>query len=107
MWCCVLGGNAEVTVECIDDIMRLLSEGEAQKRKAAKAMNSRSSCAHSVFIITLKQKCLADSGKNINSKLLLVDLGGCEQTKKSKLDAGTSKYLEALKELSKKKSWMS
>ena len=106
MWRCVLDGNAEVTVECIDDIMRLLSEGEAQKRKAAMAMSSQSSRAHSVFIVTLKQKCL-DSGNNINSKLSWVDLGGCEQTKKSKLDTGTSKHIEALKELSRKKSLMS
>jgi kinesin family protein 5 len=99
---CVLDGNAEVFVDCIDDVLRLLSEGESEKRKAATAMNSRSSRAHSVFIVTLKQKCL-DSRKNINSKLFLADLGGCEQTKKSKLDGGTSKYMEALRELSTKK----
>ncbi|KAL7532335.1 hypothetical protein ACHAXR_004567 [Thalassiosira sp. AJA248-18] len=92
---CVLDGNAEVTVECIDDVMRLLSEGEAQKRKAATAMNTRSSRAHSVFIVTLKQTCV-DSGKSINSKLFLADLGGCEQTKKSKLDAGNDRMREAV-----------
>lgn len=96
---CVLDGNAEVTVECIDDVMKLLSEGEAQRRKASTAMNSRSSRAHSVFIVNLNQKCI-DTGKNINSKLFLADLGGCEQTKKSKLDAGKSKHIEALKESS-------
>ena len=96
---CVLEGNAEVTVDCIGDVMRLLSQGESAKRKAATAMNSRSSRAHSVFIVTLRQKCL-DSRKNITSKLFLADLGGCEQTKKSKLDGGNSKHLEALKELS-------
>ena len=36
-------GNIETYVESVDDIMRLLSVGEAQKRKASTAMNSRSS----------------------------------------------------------------
>jgi len=97
----VLDGNAEVSVKSIDDVMRLLREGEGQKRKAATAMNTRSSRAHSVFIVTLKQKCV-DSGKSINSKLFLADLGGCEQTKKSKLNPGSSKHIDALKEMSMK-----
>jgi hypothetical protein len=93
---CVLDGNAEVEVESVDDVMRLLSLGEAQKRKASTAMNSRSSRAHSIFIVSLKQKCV-DNGKSINSKLFLADLGGCEQTKKSLLVAGQSKHVDALK----------
>ena len=97
---CVLDGNAEVPVHDINDVMKLLNTGEAQRRKAATAMNSRSSRAHSVFIVSLNQKCL-DTGKNIQSKLFLADLGGCEQTKKSKLEAGKSKHIEALNECNK------
>jgi kinesin family protein 5 len=96
----VLDGSAEVPVTNINEVMRLLSIGEAQKRKAATAMNLRSSRAHTVFIVSLKQECF-DTGKIINSKLFLADLGGCEQTKKSDLAAGKSNHIEALKELSK------
>ena len=92
----VLDGNVETYVESVDDIMRLLILGEAQKRKASTAMNSRSSRAHSVFIVSLKQTCV-DNGKSIHSKLFLADLGGCEQTKKSMLAAGQSKHFDALK----------
>ncbi|KAL7522936.1 hypothetical protein ACHAWX_007672 [Stephanocyclus meneghinianus] len=96
----VLDGSAEVPVANISEVMHLLSIGEAQKRKATTAMNLRSSRAHTVFIVSLKQECL-DTGKIINSKLFLADLGGCEQTKKSDLAAGKSNHIEALKELSK------
>eukprot|EP00970_Alexandrium_tamarense_P017708 scaffold10795_cov193-Alexandrium_tamarense.AAC.11 len=96
----VLDGSAEVTVNDVNDVMRLLSVGEAQKRKATTAMNARSSRAHSVFIVSLQQRC-RDTGKSMNSKLFLADLGGCEQTKKSQLVAGKSNHIEALKELNK------
>ena len=96
----VLDGSAEVLVTDIKQVMHLLTVGEAQKRKAATAMNMRSSRAHSVFILTLKQKCI-DTGKSINSKLFLADLGGCEQTKKSDLNAGRSNHVDALKDFSK------
>lgn len=92
----ILDGNVEVPVESLEHIMRLISEGEAQRRKASTAMNSRSSRAHSIFIVSLKQSCI-NSGKNSHSKLFLADLGGCEQTKKSKLEPGQSKHIEALK----------
>ena len=78
----VLSGNAEVEVSNLNDVMTLLRKGEAAKRKAATAMNARSSRAHSVFIINLTQKC-NDNGKTLNSKLFLADLGGSEQVKKS------------------------
>lgn len=89
----VLDNNAEVPVEDVDGVMKLLVAGQAQRRKAATAMNSSSSRAHSVFIISLKQKCL-ETGKEIQSKLFLADLGGSEQTKKSKISAGKSSIVE-------------
>ncbi|EED92879.1 kinesin motor protein-like protein, partial [Thalassiosira pseudonana CCMP1335] len=91
----VLDGSAEVTVNDVNDVMRLLSVGEAQKRKATTAMNARSSRAHSVFIVSLQQRC-RDTGKSMNSKLFLADLGGCEQTKKSQLVAGNDRMREAV-----------
>jgi len=94
----VLSGSVEVQVSDVKDVTRLLAIGEKQKRKAATAMNQRSSRAHSVFIVTLNQQC-TDTGKSITSKLFLADLGGCEQTKKSDLAAGKSNHIDALKEL--------
>ncbi|KAL3769978.1 LOW QUALITY PROTEIN: hypothetical protein ACHAW5_004790 [Stephanodiscus triporus] len=90
---CVLDGKAEVEVESVDDVMRLLSLAEAQKRKASTAMNSRSSRAHSIFIVSLKQKCV-DNGKSINSKLFLADLGGYEEELAC---IGQLKHVDALK----------
>ena len=76
--------------------METLRLGENQKRRAATAMNHRSSRAHSIFIVTLKQVC---TSTNISrtSKLFLVDLGGCEQTKKSEISSGMSKHFERMK----------
>ena len=94
----VLSGSVEVQVSDVKDVTRLLAIGEEQKRKAATAMNQRSSRAHSVFIVKINQQC-TDTGKSITSKLFLADLGGCEQTKKSDLAAGRSNHIDALKEL--------
>jgi hypothetical protein len=48
--------------------------GEQQKRRASTAMNDRSSRAHSLFIVTLKQTHL-DRNVTINSRLFMADLG--------------------------------
>lgn len=48
------------------------------KRKAATAMNDRSSRAHSMVIAKIRQRNL-HSMKEISSSLFLVDLGGSEQ----------------------------
>ena len=93
----VLDGAADVPVKDTSDIMKLLKNGEAQRRKAATAMNERSSRAHSVFILTLHQHCV-NTNQSKTSKLFLADLGGCEQTKKSKISAGKSSHVEALKQ---------
>lgn len=93
--------------------------GEAQKRRAATAMNDRSTRAHSIFILTLKQRMhhsVADVSSSkaragvevvgetdedahrittITSKLFLADLGGSEQVKKSKVNGGGSKKYPA------------
>lgn len=92
----VLSGTVEVPVCTVSDVIYSLEMGEKQKRKAATAMNDRSSRAHSIFIITLCQKC-ETTGISRTSKLFLVDLGGCEQTKKSNVNSGSSKHFERLK----------
>lgn len=92
----VLSGASEVQVKDINDVNRLLTIGEEQKRKAATAMNERSSRAHSLFIITLNQTCENTDVCKV-SKLFLVDLGGCEQTKKSNLFSGSSRHFDFLR----------
>mmetsp|Transcript_34120 Transcript_34120/g.102048 ORF Transcript_34120/g.102048 Transcript_34120/m.102048 type:complete len:813 (-) Transcript_34120:2163-4601(-) len=93
----VLEGTADVPVRNKMDVMTLLQHGESQKRKAATAMNERSSRAHSLFILTLRQQCLS-TDEIKTSKLFLADLGGCEQTKKSDISAGESNHVEVLKQ---------
>ena len=93
----VLSGAAEVMVTNVKDVMKLLRIGEAQKRKAATAMNARSSRAHSIFIVTLKQVCKTTEISR-TSKLFMADLGGCEQTKKSDIKPGSSKHYDRLKQ---------
>jgi len=78
----VLDGSAEIPVRSLNETLRLLDKGESQKRKAATAMNARSSRAHSLFIVTLRQTCTL-TGVQIESRLFLADLGGSEQIKKS------------------------
>lgn len=78
----VLDGSSEVTVHTLQEALELLDRGEKQKRKAATALNARSSRAHSLFIVTLQQEC-AESGVAATSRLFLVDLGGSEQIKRS------------------------
>jgi kinesin family protein 5 len=77
-------------VTSVSDVVSALALGEAQKKRAATAMNDRSTRAHSIFIITLRQECMS-TGASRTSKLFLADLGGSEQVKKSKVEAGESK----------------
>ena len=85
----VLTGAAERSVENISELTEVLKVGDAQKRRAATAMNERSSRAHSLFILSLKQTAL-DTGVVVNSKLFFLDLGGSEQVKKSKVNDSAS-----------------
>ena len=78
----VLDGSSEVQVTSLDETLALLDKGEKQKRKAATAMNARSSRAHTLFIVTLRQECV-DTGVSSTSRLFLADLGGSEQIKRS------------------------
>eukprot|EP01038_Epipyxis_sp_PR26KG_P005873 gene5873-8098_t len=83
----VLNGAAEKIVSNMSDVEEILRIGEQQKRRAATAMNDRSTRAHSIFIVTLLQS-IPDSEMTIQSRLFLADLGGSEQVKKSQVDAG-------------------
>lgn len=80
----VLDGDAEVHVASIPEAMRLLQLGEGQKRRAATAMNERSSRAHALFTLSLRQQ-LSDSERTIHSRLIFADLGGCEHVGQSRV----------------------
>ncbi|KAJ1429036.1 P-loop containing nucleoside triphosphate hydrolase protein, partial [Ochromonadaceae sp. CCMP2298] len=73
----VLSGAAEKAVTTVTEINTLLAAGEKQKRRAATAMNERSTRAHSLFIVSLRQTRGTDVV--LKSRLFLADLGGSEQ----------------------------
>ena len=82
----------------MEDVAHVLRVGEAQKRRAATAMNDRSSRAHVLFILSLTQTrtSVSTSSSSVaaaavdhesgvphsitrTSRLFLADLGGSEQ----------------------------
>ena len=81
----VLTGEARHPVESLADLQAALKTGDEQKRRAATAMNERSSRAHSLFILSLRMSrdSVAAAGGGgesvvvvVTSQLFLVDLGG-------------------------------
>ena len=67
---------------------RLLAVGDAKKRQAATAMNERSSRAHTLVTITLRQSRRdQNSSPPVVSRLFFADLGGAENLNKSKANA--------------------
>lgn len=88
----VLSGAAEQIVKNMKDVYEILEQGENQKRRAATAMNDRSTRAHSLFLITLNQKKrvskVEEKEVTIKSRLFLADLGGSEKVEKSQVEAG-------------------
>jgi len=61
-----------------EDIADLIRQGETSRSVASTKMNARSSRSHSLFIITVEQKNLADDSIKIG-KLNLIDLAGSEK----------------------------
>uniref|UniRef100_A0A7S2WFN9 Kinesin motor domain-containing protein n=1 Tax=Rhizochromulina marina TaxID=1034831 RepID=A0A7S2WFN9_9STRA len=80
----VLSGEARRPIETVDDVTKVLIEGEAQKKKASTAMNERSSRAHTLFILTAECGG-ASTGQVVTSQLFLADLGGSERLKRSEV----------------------
>ena len=83
----VMSGQARNRVDSLADIAAALATGDAQKRRAATAMNDRSSRAHSLFVLSMEMKN-AQTGVELSSQMILADLGGSEQVKRSKVDHG-------------------
>jgi kinesin family protein 5 len=80
----VLDGQTEVVIESLDEVQDLLRVGDAGKRRAATAMNERSTRAHTIFVLNLTRDV-----NGTNSRFFFADLGGSEQLTKSQADAGT------------------
>ena len=97
----------------MDEVSRLLAQGDAQKRRSATAMNEHSTRAHTVIVLSLTQRIEGcadiapqptapdtpeegseapqedDGVRVVRSKLFLADLGGSEKVSKSKADDGS------------------
>ena len=96
-------GRTAVPVASLGEALDLLRAGDACKRKAATAMNERSSRAHTLFILTLEQqRTVYDPGtdndgnavvyaavqRQLRSRLFLADLGGSERLKNTRTHDG-------------------
>jgi len=78
----VLEGRADVPIGSVSNALELIAKGDSCKRKAATAMNERSSRAHALFILSLTQTEV-DTGIERTTRLFLADLGGSEKLTKS------------------------
>uniref|UniRef100_A0A7S0M5A3 Kinesin motor domain-containing protein n=1 Tax=Cryptomonas curvata TaxID=233186 RepID=A0A7S0M5A3_9CRYP len=85
----VLDGGCQVELSSAEardqELLNLLRSAEERKRRAATAMNERSSRAHSVLIFRLVQRDAQDGAVDTESTMCLADLGGSEQVLKSKV----------------------
>ncbi|XP_058209055.1 kinesin-like protein KIN-12C isoform X4 [Rhododendron vialii] len=74
----------EHSVNTVDDVLKLLLQGAANRKIAATYMNSESSRSHSVFTCTIESHWEKDSTTHIRfGRLNLVDLAGSERQKSS------------------------
>ncbi|KVI10745.1 hypothetical protein Ccrd_010834 [Cynara cardunculus var. scolymus] len=74
----------EFEVNTVGDILKLLSQGSANRRVAATNMNRESSRSHSVFTCVIESRWEKDSTSNLRfARLNLVDLAGSERQKSS------------------------
>ncbi|XP_073006055.1 kinesin-like protein KIN-12F isoform X2 [Typha latifolia] len=74
----------EFEVESVNDILKLLIQGAANRKVAATNMNRESSRSHSVFTCVIESRWEKDSSTNFRfARLNLVDLAGSERQKMS------------------------
>ncbi|XP_017698849.2 kinesin-like protein KIN-12F [Phoenix dactylifera] len=74
----------EFEVENVNDILKLLIQGAANRKVAATNMNRESSRSHSVFTCVIESRWEKDSTSNLRfARLNLVDLAGSERQKTS------------------------
>ncbi|KAF8406359.1 hypothetical protein HHK36_008446 [Tetracentron sinense] len=74
----------EFEVQTVNDILKLLTQGAANRKVAATNMNRESSRSHSVFTCVIESRWEKDSTANLRfARLNLVDLAGSERQKTS------------------------
>ncbi|KAI4332059.1 hypothetical protein L6164_016998 [Bauhinia variegata] len=75
---------SEFEVHSVSDIIRLLTQGSANRKVAATNMNRESSRSHSVFTCVIESRWEKDATTNFRfARLNLVDLAGSERQKTS------------------------
>ncbi|OLP87461.1 Carboxy-terminal kinesin 2 [Symbiodinium microadriaticum] len=81
----------ELNFSSLEEVYELLQHGEVAKRRAATAMNERSTRAHTVFVLSLsvqrRQRLSCEGDLQLparRSRFYFADLGGSEQLTKSK-----------------------
>ncbi|XP_019431153.1 PREDICTED: kinesin-like protein KIN-12C isoform X2 [Lupinus angustifolius] len=78
----------EHSVETVNDVLRLLLQGTANRKVAATHMNCESSRSHSVFTCIIESHWEKDSKTHFRfARLNLVDLAGSERQKSSGTDS--------------------
>jgi len=86
----VLEGVEERKIGCVEDLMNLLSDGNAAKHVTATVLNPGSTRSHTILSINVQV-----SNKTTNAtrfgKILLVDLAGSERLKKSEVSGDVQK----------------
>lgn len=70
---------SEIYVNSARDVIELMKLGFGNRRTASTNMNAESSRSHSIFILHITQQ---HSNKEINSRLILIDLAGSEKVLK-------------------------
>jgi kinesin family protein C2/C3 len=77
-----VSGLTQRQVEHVDDVVKTLADGDANRSVAATAMNSQSSRSHLLLQIVVSSKNHL-TGTTTTGKLTLVDLAGSERVSKS------------------------
>lgn len=96
-------GATSYTVRSLNDMLKVMHQGDSNRITAATDMNERSSRSHSVFVVTVTQTEIV-KGTRRSSKLFLVDLAGSEQVDRS---GATGLKLEQAKKINKSLSALS
>ena len=82
----MLDGRVERPVDDAAALDALLAAGDARKRRAATAMNERSTRAHTLLLLRFRQR-RHHMAEPKTSLLVLADLGGSEKLTKSRANA--------------------
>ena len=86
----VIVGLTEKVVECVEDVLKLITHGNNIRTSGQTSANAHSSRSHAVFQIVLRQ---SNPKKTLHGKFSLIDLAGNERgADTSSANRQTSKY---------------